>query len=458
MNKEEILQRKKRLLGDVLEHYLNNNDFPVKKKFRLTRLDDWDILDELERQKYFADSSDEDRNKYVLTLKGVGLIDNKQSKDIIKTGNELIPIFQKRYREDQTDNKYWKVDEILKDSKLLKEEIQNRLFFLKGLYLYINTQQQDKDNKYFITDVSVNERILKATNVEEFIKNHLEENDDLKPFFPKYSNDKSIAVTEQDNRIVAYLDVLGFKKISDEKLKTYFNKVIEILKQLKSVEGESDIDYVLISDSVVLSFPYEEGFKKLNKFLIALGRIQADLCVENIWLRGAVTIGKISIEKTDDGNRIVYGEALINAYELETKYAKFPRIIIDPKIFGILKSNRKELVEELYKLNQKSRFFKSVIFDPASVFPSLFLQDRQSRGVSIPNDGIWINYFEYIHVEVTRFRDFVKHLEENLYLDQAYFDKYKWTQNYALTYCHSKGEIHPYSGEVGECLSKLEAL
>lgn len=67
-----------------------------------------------------------------------------------------------------------------------------------------------------------------------------------------------------------------------------------------------------------------EGFLEEVDRIIEIQNILAD---RNILIRGAVTIDQIY-----SGKMVVFGPALINAYETENKIAVYPRICVDRKI------------------------------------------------------------------------------------------------------------------------------
>ena len=58
-----------------------------------------------------------------------------------------------------------------------------------------------------------------------------------------------------------------------------------------------------------------------------LGLMQLIAASQGVWVRGGVTVGNILHD--DD---VVFGPALNRAYELESKVAKFPRIVLDVEI------------------------------------------------------------------------------------------------------------------------------
>lgn len=165
-----------------------------------------------------------------------------------------------------------------------------------------------------------------------------------------------------ENRFVAFLDILGFKeliyKIEDEgEESSDFKRVRSVLNFLheESVEsnGQHDLpiyeqkeDYILekelgdprisyISDCVIISTESTfDGFKALcNK----LTKFSTDIACDGIFMRGAITHGKIYHH-----GPMLFGTAYQRAYELESKNAVHPRIIIDEIVFEELSDRKGE--------------------------------------------------------------------------------------------------------------------
>lgn len=175
-----------------------------------------------------------------------------------------------------------------------------------------------------------------------------------------------------EDKYVAYLDVLGFKELvskKGEKLNIYFEKVEESLKAIYNIDHS--IDSQLVSDSIILSCELSDD--KLRQLLMAVQTIQAKCALENIWIRGAITIGDIHFNKNPN---IVVGNGLIEAYLLESQ-EKYPRIIINPKIVKNFDTRNKFL----QSMNNKNI---ELIFEP----------DLSNN--FIPNDSLFVSFAEYL--------------------------------------------------------------
>jgi hypothetical protein len=101
-------------------------------------------------------------------------------------------------------------------------------------------------------------------------------------------------------------------------------------KGVSNFEIESLTNCTCFSDSIVVSVKVNDNnINALTSTLIAnLSYIGAKLMTEGILLRGGITVGKLI--HLDNG--IIMGQALIEAYQLETNSAKFPRIVLSQKL------------------------------------------------------------------------------------------------------------------------------
>lgn len=141
-----------------------------------------------------------------------------------------------------------------------------------------------------------------------------------------------------DNRIVAFMDILGWRDairrsaIDDELTKKLglalnsvrmHSKYVESINSMfKYIKENSQAEMTSFSDCVVISVPIDaQAESEIVSHLMIFLQQMLNL---GFPVRGAITIGKI-IHRPG----IVYGPALVRAYELEQEQAKYPRIILD---------------------------------------------------------------------------------------------------------------------------------
>ena len=139
-----------------------------------------------------------------------------------------------------------------------------------------------------------------------------------------------------ENRIILFLDFLGFKEIVErtEADRQYLHNLLDAIDLLHQV-GRDDAELsksqriTTFSDSVVLSYAVDEEsavFYLLTDVTFAI----IDLAIKGFIVRGAITLGKLI-----HTNKYLVGPAMIHAYELESKVAKYPRVLVDTKLVSV---------------------------------------------------------------------------------------------------------------------------
>lgn len=161
---------------------------------------------------------------------------------------------------------------------------------------------------------------------------------------------------EYKRSLIAFLDVMGFREIIKsgeiEKVQNYISISESIKQHLEKISVKQEIKFISFSDSVAVCLDVdgcEDSLlaRKLANFVIALQMLQGELAEKDVWIRGGVSIGDVHF---DEEKNIVFGPAFIEAYDLESKYAKYPRIILDQKFIEILGCQfAKEFIELLNK-------------------------------------------------------------------------------------------------------------
>lgn len=163
-----------------------------------------------------------------------------------------------------------------------------------------------------------------------------------------------------ERRLIAFIDILGFKDIvkqseTDTSKIELIYSVLEYLKDwektekwdLKFVEIEESAQYkgvnnfdlrgktntTTFSDSIVVSVKVDDNVNEMASTLIVnLAYIGTVLLEKGILFRGGLTIGNII--HVDNGT--VFGQGLIDAFMLETRSAKYPRIVLSDKLLNEL--------------------------------------------------------------------------------------------------------------------------
>ncbi len=139
-----------------------------------------------------------------------------------------------------------------------------------------------------------------------------------------------------ETRAVLFLDLLGFRDLIASR------KERDILDAL-TISAESPIPFGAIvdkgidfrvtafSDCIVCSARVLAKGNFLPAAYIAAyaGRLALEMLTRGILSRGAITVGRLYHQ-----DQTVFGPALIEAYELESRLAQYPRIIVPHKVTG----------------------------------------------------------------------------------------------------------------------------
>jgi len=129
-----------------------------------------------------------------------------------------------------------------------------------------------------------------------------------------------------EKRIVAFVDILGFKSIINrlEEEPELFDIVRNILDSIsKKVKEISSAEMTAFSDNIVISSNKNKEYQVLIR-----ARDFSLLLLQNGFLcRGGVAIGP-----TYHKGNIVFGKGFVNAYQIEQKIAKYPRIVVSNEI------------------------------------------------------------------------------------------------------------------------------
>lgn len=149
-----------------------------------------------------------------------------------------------------------------------------------------------------------------------------------------------------ENRIVAYIDVLGFK-----------NQIRSTITDGKEIEGQTKLIYdaynsirdvwnldskdpiikkfhkskriTIFSDSIVVSVKATEQ-SALFYMLLEIMWLIMQLIDKKMLCRGAIVYGKLHHTQ-----KMIFGPALVDAYITESKAALYPRIILDKSVIEI---------------------------------------------------------------------------------------------------------------------------
>lgn len=250
--------------------------------------------------------------------------------------------------------------------------------------------------------------------------------------------------SKKKTHFVAFVDILGFKELvlqsKRDKLNQCFAVCEALIKYWKETDGKSDFKVYNFSDSIVVLVPVEKGREKIlfKQLCVALAELQYQLAKNDVWVRGGVSCGEMEISESsvNDQQKFIrmFGVPLIQAYEIESKIAKYPRIVIDPSLIEFLKfETALDLCEKINEGINYSNWKGDVLFN----WPNK--PNWISHDVSL-----FIDYLEYLFHDFGNFgeenkiEEFVEVIRTNINKEPKYYEKYRWVADYLITKFESK--------------------
>ena len=223
-----------------------------------------------------------------------------------------------------------------------------------------------------------------------------------------------------EERYCGFADILGFTDlIGDIRAgKEKFEAVRNLLEQIHSPRdsqvvgvGEADFQAQSISDAIVLSTRLTVS--GLGIITEAFERLVLNALHEGYLTRGAICRGLLYHDK-----QTVFGEALIRAYNLESKVAKYPRIMLTKQ------------VHDDAEASNLAHYFKNHIqqADDGPFFLDVFrhLKDR----LEIAKKQLVDNRPHPMLFRFATIRDKIQERFDNSVDTPTHFEKVQWLANY----------------------------
>lgn len=178
------------------------------------------------------------------------------------------------------------------------------------------------------------------------------------------------APMKYETRVVAFIDILGFKAILDDTVDKdgsdnteRISRLVSAYRAIRDVWGLDAKEDLLgsdspeskkvsiFSDSIVVSFKAEEP-SEVFITLLEIKWLIMRLISRKILVRGAVSIGKFI-----HNDYYLFGPALVEAYTLESKAAMYPRVILDS---SIIEASAKAKSRD-HSSSQEANFVRSLL-------------------------------------------------------------------------------------------------
>ena len=188
---------------------------------------------------------------------------------------------------------------------------------------------------------------------------------------------------------VAFLDILGFKKLIDDH---YSGKNVNALPLLKISLKEAEkfaikyskqylkkykikFSFKQFSDCVSISMPLNPEHNISDSFGIFINVIrlyQLILLDNNILIRGGISVGGHF-----ENSNIIFSDALVKSYKLESQNAIYPRILVDKELILEIEKNlinypeNSKIFYELYGDTLLKDWDDEVFISPIGIFNNI---------------------------------------------------------------------------------------
>ncbi|BDE73457.1 MAG TPA: hypothetical protein PK306_02720 [Aquabacterium sp.] len=147
--------------------------------------------------------------------------------------------------------------------------------------------------------------------------------------------------------LITFIDILGFKHLIQTSTDAQITEKLATLRRFSATEDDEDGEgfepkVIQFSDSIIRirplegasnkSFPYGLVFHELHDLVL----LQGELIKHGICLRGGIALGDVHFDA-----QTVFGPGFVRAYELESGFANFPRIVVDPEVLNDLMTDER---------------------------------------------------------------------------------------------------------------------
>lgn len=147
--------------------------------------------------------------------------------------------------------------------------------------------------------------------------------------------------------VISFVDILGFKDLINKSTYKEVAQKLSTVRRLSGNNGSEDGDgfeakIIQFSDSIIRIRPLDSTANKEMRYglmyfeMLDLVHMQGELINHGICVRGGVSVGDVHFD-----NETLFGPGFVRAYELESIYADYPRIVIDPRLINQLQKDHR---------------------------------------------------------------------------------------------------------------------
>lgn len=147
--------------------------------------------------------------------------------------------------------------------------------------------------------------------------------------------------------VITFIDILGFKQLIAKSKFEEINEKLKTIRRLSELDETQDGEgfepkIIQFSDSIIRIRPLDSKANKESRYglmfyeMLDLVQMQGELINHGICIRGGVSFGDVHFD-----DQTLFGPGFVRAYELESTYANYPRIVIDPVLINNLRIDKR---------------------------------------------------------------------------------------------------------------------
>lgn len=146
---------------------------------------------------------------------------------------------------------------------------------------------------------------------------------------------------------VAFIDILGFAEMvrsdchSGNSGPVFLPRIREALTETREMLPPGEFRAIQFSDSIILSRKFSADKEVFRQFLEFASSLQMTLFKKEILCRGGVAHGKHTEE-----NDILFSQALVEAYRIESSIAQNPRVLLSADLLELFKTDELPIVTD----------------------------------------------------------------------------------------------------------------
>ncbi|MGH9764120.1 MAG: hypothetical protein ACREAC_25070, partial [Blastocatellia bacterium] len=176
------------------------------------------------------------------------------------------------------------------------------------------------------------------------------------------------------------------------------------------------------TDNIVIGCPIStdnaDGEAELGGLIVSLRWYQLEMVRRGFFVRGGIAVGELYMDED-----IVFGDALLEAYKIESKIARDPRIVLSPKVEPLIERHL-----EFYAETAESPHIHTLLRDSDE---QLFVNYLGAALDENPEDP------DFHAMEAHQ--ESVVSMLNNHKADPAIWAKYAWVANYHNFICDEQG-------------------